>query len=71
MGPLTLTLILEFGLFSAAFPILFIFVIFNFGLIFGLFLGLRARDRISRRSRIDGIDFLYLDFDESESISSE
>lgn len=71
MGPLTLVLITEFGFFSYAFPILLIFLIFNIALVFAIYKGMQARDRISQRSRPDGIDLLYLDYNESESTSSE
>ncbi|MFW9843100.1 MAG: hypothetical protein ACFFEV_00835 [Candidatus Thorarchaeota archaeon] len=71
MGPITLTFIAEFGFFSYAFPILAIFLIFNIGLIYAVYRGIQARNRISQRSRSDDVDFLYLDFNDSEYTSSE
>lgn len=58
-GPLTLSLISEFGFFSYAFPILSIFLIFNIVLVFGIYRGIQARDRISQRSRDERIERLF------------
>ena len=57
VGPLTLALIVEFGFFSYAFPILLIFLLFNMALLFAIYRGIQARDRISRRSRHEDIDW--------------
>lgn len=53
MGPLTLSLISEFGFFSFAFPIMSIFVLFDIALLILIYRGIQARDRVSRRSRVD------------------
>jgi len=53
MGPLTLSLAFEFGFFSYAFPIQSTFVLFDIGLLFLIYRGIQARDRVSRRSRVE------------------
>jgi hypothetical protein len=57
MVPLTLSLITEFGLFSYAFPILSIFLIFNIALVFAIYRGIQARDRVVRKSKSEDIDW--------------
>lgn len=55
MVPITLVLITEFGFFSFAFPFHLIFLIFDVGLIFAVYQGSQASNRVAQRRRTEDI----------------
>ena len=50
-GPITIALGVEYGFFSFAFPILLLFLLFNIALIFLVYRGIQASQRVSQRSK--------------------
>jgi hypothetical protein len=55
MLPITLVLIVEFGLFIFALPFHMLFLLFDAGLIYAVYQGSKASDRVARRKRTEDI----------------